>query len=166
MRFKKNLHIGRPEVSKTPPDSCKKAWLTDFLTVNPSDSICLFTGLLLPTISTYSSASSTVIVAHSPDTGHSPPALLKSLQTTDNCTPKSATAHAVSIRTDSGFSNLAFSSLVCNFSTGTSRGLRQKSRCPAPATWVRNSPWDEPTSSTTRTLSSVLTDKIFFSFKL
>ena len=31
---------------------------------------------------------------------------------------------------------------------------------------MTHSPWDEPTSSTTTTLSSVLTDKIFFSFKL
>ena len=45
-------------------------------------------------------------------------------------------------------------------------GNTGNSRSPAPATWVTNSPWDEPTSSTTTTLSFVLTDKIFFLFKL
>ena len=45
-------------------------------------------------------------------------------------------------------------------------GITGNSRSPAPATWMTNSPWDEPTSSTTTTLSFVLTDKIFFLFKL
>ena len=45
-------------------------------------------------------------------------------------------------------------------------GITGNSRSPAPATWVTNSPWDEPTTSTTTTLSFVLTDKIFFLFKL
>ena len=80
--------------------------------------------MLLPITSTYSSASSTVIAAHSPGMGRLSPSLIKSLPTTDDWTPKSAATHAVSIRTDSGFSNLAFSSLLCNFSTGTSRELR------------------------------------------
>ena len=55
--------------------------------------------------------------------GRLSPSLIKSLETTGYWTPKSAATHAVSIRTDSGFSNLAFSSLLCNFSTGTSREL-------------------------------------------
>ena len=59
-----------------------------------------------------------------------------------------------------------FPSLLSNFSSGTSRVLVESSRSPAPATWVTDSPWDEPTSTTASTLSSVLTDKIFFSFKL
>ena len=94
------------------------------------------------------------------------PALIKSLQKTDDCTPKLAATHAVSRLTDSGFSNLASSSHLSNFSSGTSRFLVENSRSPAPATWVTNSPSDEPTPSTTTTLSSVLTDKILFSFKL
>ena len=57
-------------------------------------------------------------------------------------------------------------SLLSNFSSGTSRVLVESSHSPAPATWVTDPPWDEPTSSTATTLSSVLTDKIFFSFKL
>ena len=134
--------------------------------MNPSDSISLCTGLLLPTTSKYSSASSTVIVAHFPGMGRLPRALIKSLQTTDHCTPKSAATHAFSIRTDSRFSNLEFPSLLSIFSSGTWRVLLESSRSPAPATWVTHSPWDEPTSSTTTTLSSVLTDKIFFLFKL
>ena len=98
--------------------------------------------------------------------GRLSPSLIKSLQTTDDCTPKSAATHAVSIRTDSGFSKLAFSSLFSKFSSGTSRFLVEKSRLPAPATWVTDSPWDEPTTSTTTTLSPALTDKFFFLFKL
>ena len=50
--------------------------------------------------------------------------------------------------------------------TGTSQGLRENYRSPAPATWVSNSPWDEPTPSTTTKLSSILSDKILFTFKL
>ena len=55
------------------------------------------------------------------------PTLKKSLQTTDDCIPKLAASHAVSIRTDSVFSNLLFSELLCNFATGTPRGLRENS---------------------------------------
>ena len=112
MGFKKNLNKGRPEVSKTPLECCKKEWLTDSLKVNPSDSISLCTGVLLPTTSTYSFASSTVTVTHSPGVGRVPTALIKSRQATDECTSKSAATHAVSIRTDSGFSNLAPSALL------------------------------------------------------
>ena len=130
----KNFNKGRSEVSRTPPKSFKKAWLTDFLKVNPSDSISFCIGLLLPTTSTYSSASSAVIAAHSPGMGRLPPALIKSLQTTDDCTPKSAATHAVSIRTDSGFSNLDFPSLNSNFSTGTSRVSEKNCRSPVTAT--------------------------------
>ena len=97
--------------------------------------------------------------------GRLPPALIKSLQTTDDCTPKSVATHAVSRLTNSGFSNLASLSLLSNFSSGTSLRLLENSHSLAQATWVTDSDWDEPTSSTT-TLSSVLTDKIFFSFKL
>ena len=98
--------------------------------------------------------------------GRLPSALIKSLQTTDGCTPKMTAAHALSTRMDSGFSKRASSSLLSNFSSGTSRILVESSHSPAPATWVTDSPWDEPTSSTTTIFSSVLTDKIFFSFKL
>ena len=124
MRTIKTFNKGKPE-SRTPLKSFKKAWLTDFLKVNPSDSIKLFTGVQHPTTSTYSYASSAVIVAHSPGMGRLSLSLIKSLQTTDDWTPKSAATQAVSIRTDSGFSNFAFSSLLCNFSTGTSRELRE-----------------------------------------
>ena len=79
---------------------------------------------------------------------------------------QSAATHPVSIWTKSGFSELTYSSLLSNFSSGTSRFLVENSRLPAPATWVTNSPWDEPTSSTTTTLSFVLSDKIFFLYKL
>ena len=48
----------------------------------------------------------------------------------------------------------------------TSRRLHEISRSPAPATWVTNSPWYKPTSSTTTTLSFVLSDECFFSIKL
>ena len=125
MRLKKFFNKRRPGVSKTPLKSFKKAWFTDSLKVKLSESTPSFTGVLLPTTSTYSSASSAVIVAHSPGMGRLSPSLIKSLQTTDDWTPKPAATHAVSIRTDSGFSNLAFSSLLCNFSTGTSRELRE-----------------------------------------
>ena len=57
-------------------------------------------------------------------------------------------------------------SLLSNFSTGTSGRLGENSCSPAPATWMRDSPWDEPKFSTTTKLSSVLTGKFFFSFKL
>ena len=125
MRLIKTFNKGKPEVSRTPLKSFKQAWLTDSLMVNPSDPISLCTGVLLPIMSTYSTASSTVIAAHSPGMGRLSPSLIKSLPTTDNWTPKSAATHAVSIRTDSGFSNLAFSSILCNFSTETSRELRE-----------------------------------------
>ena len=166
MRLLKNLNEGRPKISRTPFKSFKKAWLTVSLKVNPSDSISLCIGVLLPTTSTFSSASAALIVAHSPGMGRLPPALIKSLLTTDGCTPKSATTHVVLIQTDSGFSNLSFSALLCNLSTGTSRGLRDVSHSPAPATWLTSSPCDEAKSSTTTTLSSVLRDKVFFSFKM
>ena len=125
IRIIRTFKKGRPEVSKTPLKSFKKAWFTDSLKVKFSKSTPSFTGVLLPTTSTYSSTSSAVIVAHFPGTGRLSPSLIKSLQTKDDWTPKSAATHAVSIRTDSGFSNLAFSSLLCNFSTGTSRELRE-----------------------------------------
>ena len=134
--------------------------------LNPSDSISLCTGVLLPTTFTYSSTSPTVIVTHSPGMGRLPSALIKSLQTTNGCTPKMAAAHALSTPTDSGFSKLASSSLLSNFSSGTSRFLVENSFSPAPATWVTDSPWDETTTSTTTTLCSVSTDKFFFLFKL
>ena len=125
MRLIKTFNKGKPEVSRTPLKSFKQAELTDSLKVNPSDSISFCTGVLLPITSTYSSGSSTVIAAHSPGMGRLSPSLIKSLPTTDDWTPKSAATHAVSIRTDSGFSNLVFSSLLCNFSTGTSREVRE-----------------------------------------
>ena len=102
MRLNKTFNKGKPEVSRTPLKSFKQAYLTDSLKVNPSDSISLCTGVLLPIRSTYSSASSTVIAAHSPGMERLSPSLMKSLPTTDDWTPKSAATHAVSIRTDSG----------------------------------------------------------------
>ena len=57
--------------------------------------------------------------------GRLSPSLIKSLQTTEDWTPKSAATHADSMRTDSGFSKPAFSSLLCNLSTGISRELRE-----------------------------------------
>ena len=107
-----------------------------------------------------------MIAAYSPGVGRLSPSLIKSLQTTDDCTPKSAATHAVSRLTKSGFSKLAFSLLLSNFSGGTSRFLEENSHSPAPATWVTDSPWDEPTTSTTTTLCPVLTEKVFFLFKL
>ena len=130
----KNYNKGRPEVSRTPPKFFKKALLTDSLKVNPSDSTSLYTGVLLPTTSTYSSASSTVIVAHSPGMGRLPPVLIKSLQTTDHCTHKSAATHAFSIPTDSRFSLLDLPSFLSNFSNGTLRVLVESSHSPALAT--------------------------------
>ena len=130
----KTFNKGRPKISRTPPKSFKKAWFTDSLKVNLSESTPPFTGVLLPTTSTYSSASSTVIAAHSPGMGRLPPALIKSLQTTDDCTPKSAATHAVSKRTDSSFSNLEISSYLSNFSSGTSWVSVENSRLPTPAT--------------------------------
>ena len=115
-----------PEVSGTPSKFFKKASLTDSLKVNPSDSISRCTGLLLPTTSTYSSASSAMIVAHSPGMGRLSPALIKSLQTTDHCTPKSAATHAFSIRIDSRFSNLAFSALLCTLLNRDIKGITGK----------------------------------------
>ena len=57
----KTLQKGRwPEVSETPPDSRKKAWLTDSLKVNSTRQR---NGVLLPTESTYSSASKTSTTA-------------------------------------------------------------------------------------------------------
>ena len=106
--------------------SFNKAWPTDSLKVSPSDSISLFTGVLLPTTSTQSSASSAVIAAHSPGMGRLPPALIKSLQTKDDCTPKSATTHAFSIRTDSRFSNLDFSALLCTLLNLDIKGITGK----------------------------------------
>ena len=94
------------------------------------------------------------------------PSLDKISAKTDLCTPKSAATHAFSIRTDSRFSNRDFPFFLSNFSSGTSRVILESSHSPAPAAWVTDSPWDEPTSSTTTIISSVLTDKIFFSFNL
>ena len=127
MRLIKTFYKGRPEVSRTPHKSFKKAWLTDSLKVNPSDSISRCTGVLLPTTSTYSSSSSAVIVAYSPGMGRLSPSLIKSLQRTNDCTPKSAATHAVSMWTNSGFSKLTSSSLLSNFSSGTSRFLVENS---------------------------------------
>ena len=82
--------------------------------------------VLLPTTSTYSSASSTVIVAHSPGMGRLSPSLIKSLQTKDDWTPKSAATHAISIRIDSRFSNLVFSALLCTLLNRDIKGITGK----------------------------------------
>ena len=69
----------------------------------------------------YSSASSTVIAAPYPGMGRLPAALIKSLQKTDDCTPKSAATHAVSRQTDSLLSN--FSEIKGRFSLACSSKL-------------------------------------------
>ena len=120
--FKKEM----PEVSGTPSKFFKKAELTDSLKVKPSDSVSRCTGVLLPTTSLYSSASSAVIVAHFPGMGRLSPALIKSLQTTDHRTPKLAATHAFSIRIDSSFSNLAFSALLCTLLNRDIKGITGK----------------------------------------
>ena len=96
--------------------------------MNLSDSISLCAEVLLPTTSTYSSASSTVITAHSPGMARLPPALMKSLQATDHCTPKSESAetHAFSMRTDPRFSNLAFSAVLCTLLNRDIKGITGK----------------------------------------
>ena len=119
---------------KTPLESCNEAWLTDSPKVNISEYAPPCTGVLLPITSTYSCASSTMIAAHSPGMGRLPPALLNYLQRTDNRTPKSAATNPVLRLTDSGFSNLHFSSILSSFSSETSRVLVENSRSPAPAT--------------------------------
>ena len=120
MRIFKAFNKRRPEVSRTPLKSFKNAWLTDSLKVNPSDP-CNYAPDYCSQLHPHIHPPHQQIAALSPGMGRLSPSLIKSLQTTDDCTPKSAATHAVSIRTDSGFSNLAFSSLLCNFSTGTLR---------------------------------------------
>ena len=68
----------------------------------------------------------------------------------------------VLLRTDSGFTNLASSSLLSSISSEISRGLGENSRPPAAAIGMADSTSDEPTSSFSTRFSSVWVDIIFF----
>ena len=58
-----NWHKGRRQVSRTSPESRRKAWLTHFPIVNSSDSSPQCNMVLVPTISNYSTASASTTAA-------------------------------------------------------------------------------------------------------
>ena len=84
--------------------------------------------------------------------------LLLPPQGTEDRTTKLAAVQTVSIRTISGFVFIATSSFLSSFSTGISRGSGEALGSPSPASWMKVSPRDEPTSFTSTTISSVMTD--------
>ena len=120
------------------------------------------TGVLLPTTFFSSSVPLPLIAALSLGMGNSSSLLFKAPKGAQDRTSTSAETQTVSIRTDSGLASLASSSLLSNFSTGTSPGVRDTSHSPAQTVCMAYSAWDELTFSTTTAICSVLTYKIIF----